>query len=505
MLRQLKRLIPAIILVFWLAMMGGLLYREVLLPRMYRGLTSRRIETPQNLWLGLYFGEEQQVGYVNLRTTPEEREEEKGYSMTASARVEFPLFGQDTRVQFSGSAWMSALSGLREFDFQLSAADHQMRIEGVVEEGVVDALLHTAGEQIPFKLPVGKELLLSGGLGMTALSLPNLAPGEVAYVDAFDPTTMSVGRAKIEALRRETLEVAGEPVETIVLATSISGITTRAWVSNEEEIIRAETPFGLIIKKIQPQDALTPSRPDESANIIAAVAVTARGPLPDYHAPALRLRIEGLDEALMPPEDTRQFRDGDAWRIVRQDPRAVAPVEPFSPEDAEMYLGSDMFIQTAHPRIQQQMREIVGEAREPWDMAVRIHDWLYEHINKQNVLSVPSALSVLESLEGDCNEHAVLFAALARAAGIPTRIAIGLAWSQKMQSFGYHAWPEVYVGRWIAMDPTFGERTVSPTHIKLFTGGIDQWPRLMAYVGTLELEILGDAAPSATGDDEPAA
>jgi len=494
-LRPRKHLIPVLIILFWLVMMGILVYREAIVPRMYHGLASRRIDMPQSLSLGLYFSEDQQVGYINLHTAPEERAEEKGYVLSANGRVEFPLFGQETRLQLTGTAWMSAVSGLREFDFHLNAADHEMRIVGTVREGMVDAALHTAGEIVPFKLPVGRELLLSGSLGLNAASLPRLLPGEVAFVDAFDPTTMSVGRAKIEALHYESLEVAGEPLETIVVATTISGITTRAWVSQEEEIIRAETPFGLIIKRVDPREAVGPLHPDNTADMVRRLAIKAAGPAPDPGADALRLHITGIGEALMPPQDTRQRRTGDAWLIVRQDPKDSTLSEPFSGSDMDLYLGSDMFIQTAHPRIQELAREIVGRAENPWGNAVRIHDWVYANIAKESVLSVPSALTVLEVRKGDCNEHAVLFTALARAAGIPTRIAIGLVWSPALASFGYHAWPEVYVGRWMAMDPTFGECTANPTHIKLFTGGIDQWPRLMAYIGAIRLEILEDRQP----------
>lgn len=502
-LRTYKRLIPALIILFWLVMVGMLVYREVVLPRMYRGLTSRRIDLPQDLWLGLYFSEEQSVGFVHLRTSPEERAEEKGYALSVNARVEFPLFGQETRMRIAGTAWMSGLTGLKEFDFRLNAEEHEMHIEGAVEDNTLKATLHTAGEAIPFSLPVPGELLLSGNLGMNAVSLPRLLPGQVAFVDAFDPTTMSVGRAKIEALRYETIELAGEPVDTIVVATTISGITTHAWISKEEEIVRAETPFGLIIKKIEPQDAIEPLRAEETANIIRRLSVSSTGPAPDEDAQSLRVRISGISESLMPPEDTRQRRDGDTWLITRQDPADTSLTEPFTSEDADACLGADMFIQTTHPRIREAAREIAGESGTPWEMAVRIHDWLYENIDKKSVLSVPSALSVLETMEGDCNEHAVLFTALARAAGIPTRIAIGLAWSPFMNAFGYHAWPEIYVGRWIAMDPTFGERTVNPAHIKLFTGGIDQWPRLMGYLGTMRLEILaGDAGATPRETEE---
>lgn len=489
-LRTYKRLIPALIILFWLIMVGMLVYREAVLPRMYRGLTSRRIDLPEDLWLGLYFSEERSVGFVHLRTTPEERAEEKGYALSVNAQVEFPLFGQETRMRIAGTAWMSGLTGLKEFDFRLNAEEHEMRIEGNVHDNMLNATLYTAGEAIPFSLPAPREMFLSGNLGLNAVSLPRLLPGQVAFVDAFDPTTMSVGRAKIEALRYETIETAEGPADTIVVATTISGITTRAWISKEEEIIRAETPFGLIIKKIEPQQAVEPLLDKETDDIIRRLSVTSTGSTPDPDAESMYVRISGITEAMMPPEDTRQRRMNDLWFITRQDPADTSQTEPFTADDADTYLGADMFIQSNHPRIREAALKIANGSDNPWRIAVHINDWLYENIEKKSVLSVPSALSVLDTMEGDCNEHAVLFAALARADGIPTRIAIGLVWSPFLNAFGYHAWPEVYVGRWIAMDPTFGERTVNPTHIKLFTGGIDQWPRLMGYLGVLHLEIL---------------
>jgi len=106
------------------------------------------------------------------------------------------------------------------------------------------------------------------------------------------------------------------------------------------------------------------------------------------------------------------------------------------------------------------------------------------------VLSVPSALEVLDTGKGDCNEHTVLFAALGRAAGVPTRIAIGIVWSEQLRSFYYHAWPEVYVGRWIWMDPTFGQPIADATHIKLLSGDIDKWTQLLPYLGQLSVEVL---------------
>ncbi|MFA7691339.1 MAG: transglutaminase domain-containing protein [Candidatus Hydrogenedentes bacterium] len=492
MLRSYKQLIPILILIFWLVMVGMLIYREAILPRIYRGLSSKRIDVPLDSWLGLYFDEDQSVGFLHLRTIPEERSDEKGYHLSVEMQMNFPLFGQETRLRIVGNTWSSAVKGLKEFDMHLKADEHETRVEGVVEDNMLRATLHTAGETMPFSLPAPGELLLSGNLGLNAASLPPLHPGEFVYVDAFDPTTLSMGRAKISAIGRETLTINDEEIETTVLQTTISGINTLAWLSDDEEIVRAQTPFGLIIKKIAPESAISPLPVEESANLMRNLSVTSTGPAPDEDADMLRFKIAGIDESLMPPEDLRQYRDGDTWYTKRLDPedRFLPPAE--EEEDLEPYLGADMLIQTTHPRIRAAAEDMIGDTEDPWEKAVKIHDWVYTHIDKRSVLSVPSALDVLQTREGDCNEHAVLFAALARAVGVPTRIAIGLAWSSFMNGFGYHAWPEVYVGQWIAMDPTFGEHTANATHIKLFTGGIDQWPRLMGYLGVLRIDILSD-------------
>ncbi|NLN92839.1 MAG: transglutaminase domain-containing protein [Candidatus Hydrogenedens sp.] len=490
MLRSPKHLIPLILVLFWVIMMGLLVYREAIVPRLYHGGTWKRVDMPEDIWLGLYFGEEHLAGSVHLQTTPSRREDEEGSALRASVHLDLPLFGKNTRFALTGKAWQSALHGLREFDFTLRAEEHDMRLVGVVESGTIKVVMHTAGEEMPFTLPVGNKLLLSGGLGLSSATLPSLQPGEVVYLDSFDPATMSLGKAKLEALRKETLTVSGHPVETTLIETTISGIVTRAWISADEEIIRAETPLGLIIKKISPEDLFKEGDHDDPAVLRDTLTIRPRGlSIPD-DVERLTLRISGLTEQLTLPEDSRQYKEGDCWIFERQGGEMMAGQEALSPSETEEYLAPDLFIQSNHPRIKEAAQAIAGDTEDPWIAAVRLHDWMYEHIEKEHILSVPSALEVLDQRRGDCNEHAVLYTALARALDIPARIAIGLAWSDDLKAFGYHAWPEVYAGQWMALDPTFGERNASPTHVKFFTGGIDQWARLVAFVGRIEIEVV---------------
>ena len=64
-------------------------------------------------------------------------------------------------------------------------------------------------------------------------------------------------------------------------------------------------------------------------------------------------------------------------------------------------------------------------------------------LEKKPTVSLPSAREVLRTRVGDCNEHTVLYVAMARALGLPARIAVGLVYLRG--AFYYHAWPEVYV------------------------------------------------------------
>jgi transglutaminase-like putative cysteine protease len=147
-------------------------------------------------------------------------------------------------------------------------------------------------------------------------------------------------------------------------------------------------------------------------------------------------------------------------------------------------------VQCEDPKIRTLAAVIVHSERDPWARALLIEDWVDRNIRKRTALSLPSAVDVLASREGECGELTVLFTALARAAGVPTRMAAGLVWSEDLQAFAYHAWPEVFVGRWVWTDPTFGQPVADATHLKLATGGVGDWQGVAVFLGRIRLEVL---------------
>src|SRR5207244_8373563 len=100
----------------------------------------------------------------------------------------------------------------------------------------------------------------------------------------------------------------------------------------------------------------------------------------------------------------------------------------------------------------------------------------------------PSAARVLETARVDCNEAATLFVALARSTGLPARTVAGLIYLNGR--FYYHAWAEVYLNDWIAVDPTFDQFPADAAHIPITTGGLARQVELVPLIGRLKLEVL---------------
>jgi transglutaminase-like putative cysteine protease len=156
--------------------------------------------------------------------------------------------------------------------------------------------------------------------------------------------------------------------------------------------------------------------------------------------------------------------------------------------NVSQYLAADPFLQVIDPRIVEASSRIVGNETSRAVEAQLLGHWVFESIKKDYTVSLPSAVDVLTVKKGDCNEHTALYTALARAAGIPTKMCIGLVYKDGI--FYYHAWPAVYLGGWTPIDPTFGQDRADATHLKLIEGGFERQADLMRIVGKIKIKVL---------------
>lgn len=136
-----------------------------------------------------------------------------------------------------------------------------------------------------------------------------------------------------------------------------------------------------------------------------------------------------------------------------------------------------------------------------------LSEFVFHYIrNKAYLGSFDLASRVAATRTGDCTEHAVLLAALARASGLPARVVIGVVLVEMaggVQGFG-HAWTEVYsADGWQLADATLPEvapGVVRVRYLSLITldnegPGFGMDLMRVAAIQPARIEVLGTATP----------
>ncbi|MFW5866884.1 MAG: transglutaminase-like domain-containing protein [Armatimonadota bacterium] len=312
-----------------------------------------------------------------------------------------------------------------------------------------------------------------------------LSPGDSFTYAVYDPEVDVIDSREVSVDRREAI---GETEALVVEAKSAKlGISVVSWIDDEGKLLRQTVPglMDLTLERVSEEEALASLVPFEVNNTIEVAE----------HLPLVRslreitLRVTrniGPAEELLTQTHRQSIvSDGDdaIVTISREHPPAETLPLPITGESMEQYLRPTTHVQSDDPRIVETAREIVGDETDSWGAAQKLCAWVKRNMHAVSSEPRPiTALEVLDSMRGDCTEHAILMAALGRAVGLPTKLVTGLAYVGG--SFGYHAWTEVYVGRWVEMDPSWGEMTVDAGHLQIFASSLDEASYARASLAT---------------------
>jgi transglutaminase-like putative cysteine protease len=157
-------------------------------------------------------------------------------------------------------------------------------------------------------------------------------------------------------------------------------------------------------------------------------------------------------------------------------------------------------IQSDNAEIVAMAAQAAGAEKDPWKTAVALEGYVRRTVattTKDSSGAFSTAADVARTREGDCKAHAVLLAALARARGIPARVAIGLVYVARTGVFGYHMWNEVYIDtRWFPLDATLGRGGIGGGHLKLAhrslagATAVGSFFPVMKVSGRLQIDVL---------------
>lgn len=170
--------------------------------------------------------------------------------------------------------------------------------------------------------------------------------------------------------------------------------------------------------------------------------------------------------------------------VAARRPGAEKPLQlPVKDPSLAEYLKATPEFAADRKEVIEQARQIAGNDRDAWSVARKLAEWTHKNLEWKLVASADPVLT-LATREADCTEFSALFVGMARSLGLPARTVSGLAYNGS--SFGGHAWVEVWIGKWIELDPTWGTSFVDATHIRATGDAL----LTSAGLNLLELEVM---------------
>jgi len=449
-------------------------------------LLPTQVQADRETWMNIY-QQEQKIGYVHRQIF----KTLEGYKILESVFMQINTMGmmQDLRFKTVGS--LKPDLTLSSFDFDLFSSLFRFKARGTLKDKTLTlSMASGAGPEQKLNLPLKKDIHLSVGL-LEILSAGDLKPGDSRTFTVFDPITATERSVKILVVEEETILVMDREERAKKVSVEFMGVSQFAWIGKDGAALREEGPLGIRLEQVAKEEALQRIALLPGTDIAAFASIPSNRMIRSVdQLTELKLTLTGLDEKLLFLEGDRQSLQ-DRILIIRKEPVSDLLSQHQSEkasEEMKKYLGPTPFIQSDHPEIQAKVKEIIS----PNDTTVvktrKLVEWVYKNLQKRPVLSVPNALEVLRHRVGDCNEHAMLLMALARAAGIPAQMEAGIVYQRGR--FYYHAWNVLYFGAWVTADATMGQFPADVTHIRLVRG-MERQIDLIRVIGRMRINIEG--------------
>lgn len=417
----------------------------------------------RDIWAGLTLGDSK-VGYS--RTTLSARADGR-HEITTESILVMQMLGTASRVEFRTRDTVRADLTLERFDAEFLMGGNRLKIDGRAEAGHLKFTVNNAGNKVTRDLEYSGSMYPASAVGFLAL-VNGVAPGSASRFTVFNPQTMQIG---VVEQRVQAYDPAGRfNGRAYEIATRMEGQDSTMWLDREGRFLLEVAMNGML--------AATPATEQEAkAHLLAArlntrevvvgISLVKTDRVIEFPGRVGRMQIELTGIGLSLPSGAGQRC---ASRHGLWDCELDSGLRARFEGNVSVHLGASLTVPSQDARIRRLAGEITAASKSEEEKLRAILHWLDANIRKESVDGF-SALDVLSSRRGECQGHSYLYAALARAAGIPTRVANGLVYSAPHAGFLYHTWAEsVLGGEWRALDPTFGQPVADATHIKVVDG-----------------------------------
>ena len=443
-------------------------------------------------WTGIVFNGEK-IGFTQFQIGREPGTE--NFEIRSQASFVLRFLGFEKKIQLRSRDIIGSDLTLVGFAYDYVIDGSELRLSGQRQGGELAATIVTGGKPHEQRLAVEGKLYPASVINLYPL-LHGLEIGrEYRYL---------VYNGQIQTMAEVTQRITGYQWSELFLGnafkieTALSGQSATTWIGPDGKMVFELVMRGAMISYLEDSASATRYLALASLNkkesLLEYSMVRPDRPIENPRAvSAMRVALSGA--VSQPPSDSWQRCATEKQDIRCETGRAVAPGDsgaaPLPEKLRARYLQPSIAVQSTDPSVRRLAQEIVTGSTSDEERIARILRWIEQNIEKAPI-DVFSALDVLQQRKTECQGHAYLYVALARASGVPTRMVNGLVYSEEFRGFLYHSWAESFVGEnWQVVDPTFGQAAADATHIKLFEGeNLADLVPLTDLVGKVKIRVL---------------
>ncbi|MCK5557448.1 MAG: hypothetical protein KAJ01_03680, partial [Candidatus Hydrogenedentes bacterium] len=270
--------IAILIALFWAIMTGVLVKREVLvarLPPAESGSSQQGTKgvRPVDSWMGVYFSDGTKIGFTHSTVRPRA---DGGYRARNATRIRMSMLGHPIEIRANVNWTLDENGKMEDLKFTLDSGDSLFTAEGKVENEVLRLNVRTGETEFTKELPISENILVSDAFS-PMMTLPDMEEGVEYAVDMIDPVGLVTRKARLRAAGMEKIELGGNSVDARRIEVDFAGITVIVWGTADGEIVKVDTPVGLVMIKEPPEVAVSGGAPGVMPPDLASAAAIPVG------------------------------------------------------------------------------------------------------------------------------------------------------------------------------------------------------------------------------------
>jgi hypothetical protein len=453
------------------------------------------MSVPYESWMGGYLGS-QKIGYMSFKIEKSDFDGISGYRIASVLNSRLKILDADLTQIVNTVVYTDADFNPLKEDFAMSSGGKKTSVNAIFSPDVIDCVVsgQTGGTNVKVPIPAGAKLV-----GDMVFSLLNTSVevGKQYSVQYFNPLTLTVDELTVKVTGMEKIKSGGQEVETYVLSNSTPMGDLTIWQEADGSVVQAKAVMGIIFRREPKEQAMAGMGAGGQEDFATLTSVKPNRKITNpRQLRSLAVIMVGIKDAGVLITDKRQtaaFVGGKPgsvrYKIKAVDyPAESSILRPVTDPKFADYLANSPYLDFDKQAVADQAARIVGDETNAYRAAQKIRAWVYGNmVTRADIGIARSASDVLASKEGVCRDYAILFAALARAAGIPCKVVSGVLYTQ--DAFYYHSWAECYVGEWVPFDATLPADFVDATHVKMAEGDAMSMFSMSRVIGGLKADV----------------